>query len=115
MGDRGRRVVVRLEEEVSGVDPADDGAIVIQDRKAGAWRTRARMTPTPEDELVGLCALRDGGRAVLPGGYTLRQVAELIHSGGSDWALVDAQHSASGRLLGEDLVTLETLPFARSD
>jgi hypothetical protein len=95
----GWRIVVRGESGAEGLGAADSSGLVFQDRDpVGAWRTRAGYRPSSADPSIGLCALRDHGRTVMPGSYQFQQVAPAIRSGGASYSLTAATHSALGDL-----------------
>jgi hypothetical protein len=84
-------------EEMAAV--ADPGGIASQVPDGlGGWRTLGRHRPSPGTSPLGLCALRDGGRLVLPAGYALDRVAGAMRAGGRTMRLGLARHSRRGGL-----------------
>ncbi len=97
--DGGWQIKVTSAESSEGSDLPDGAALTIQDREGGtAWRTRSRYESAAAEDVVGLSALHDRGRAVLPGGYGLQRVIGAIRCGGSTCALTAASHSSLGTL-----------------
>ncbi len=87
--------------DVPGLEAAE-GTIVLQDRTAaGAWSTR--RTLAPREGPIGLCALREDGRAVLFGNWGLEQLAPNLGEGSSRHLLAQANHSRIGSLNISDL------------
>jgi hypothetical protein len=95
----GWRIVVRGESGAEGLGAADSAGFVFQDRDAaGGWRTRAGYQPDAAEPVIGLCALRERGRVVMPGSHQLRQVASAFQSGDAFYSLATATHSVLGDL-----------------
>jgi galactose oxidase-like protein len=112
----GWNVTLSLQAQAEGLDPADAGVIVSQVRdEYGAWRTLGRYRPAPDQSPLGLCALRDGGRIVLPPGYGLDRVASALRSGSQEYRLADATHSRLGTLGGGFLAAGGAVDLAAGD
>ncbi len=93
----GWQVVVRRDADVPGLDAASSGTIVLQDRNAlDGWSTR--RTLAPQAGPIGLCALREEGRTVLYGDYSMDQLAPTLGGRPSNHLLAQASHSRTGSL-----------------
>ncbi len=93
----GWEVVVRRDADVAGLETAAAGTIVLQDRNAtGGWNTR--RTLASQEGPIGLCALREGGRAVFFGDYVLEQFTASLDGASSNHLLAQATHSRTGSL-----------------
>ncbi len=91
----GWHVVVRREADVPGLDAAAAGTIVLQDLVGiGVWNTRRAVSP--QEGPIGLCALRENGRAVFCGDYALEQLAASLEGSSSNLVLALANHSRTG-------------------
>ena len=104
-GEGGWRIAIRRQSSVDGFDTADAGSIALQDEAApGDWDTRDQRVPMVVEEEFGLCALRDGGRAVFLGSYELGDIATRLKSPNGTLGLVSAVSSQLGAL-GFDATT----------
>ncbi len=93
----GWQLVARRVAEVSGDGTAAAGTILLQDRSAeGTWSTRRSLPP--RDGAIGLCALREDGRAILFGDWSLDQLAPTLKGAASNVLLAAATHSRLGAL-----------------
>ncbi len=100
----GWRVTVRRAATVDGLNPADVGAIVSQvPERGGTWRSLVRFPPAAGQSPLGLCALRDGGRIVLPPGAGIERVTAVLRRGAQHYGLETAAHSRLGALSVEFL------------
>jgi len=109
----GWRVLVTRESHPRDLEPGDAGAVLFQDSRGASFSTRARMILEPSEDRVGLCALRDRGRIVLPEGYALMQFAHAVERGTHGLSLVEARHTALGSLVEQ--AEVETIPVLVGD
>jgi len=111
-GAGGWTITLRAVSQVEGLAATDSTtAVVQQEDEAAGWRTRGRLSPPLGDDRLGLCALRDGGRIVVRGGYQVEQMAAGLREGPRRYVLASAAHSRLGDLTaglaGGDEATLE--------
>jgi hypothetical protein len=87
-----------------GLEGAAADGVSIQERNAsGAWRTLSRFRPGESEDALGLCALRERGRAIVAGDFGPQRVAGAFTADGTTYALASAAHS------GLDSVDVATL------
>jgi hypothetical protein len=97
--DGGWQLTLRALGSTEGLEGAATDGVSIQDRlTSGAWRTRSRFAPGAEEPALGLCALRDAGRAIVAGDFGLQQVAGAFTADRTTYALASAAHSSQGEL-----------------
>jgi hypothetical protein len=95
------RIDARLAESTVGLGLEDSTGMFIQmPNGAGDYRPAMRVSPDAND-VIGLCALRDGRRVVLAGGYALQAVAASLRSGSSALVLTSATQGSVGALGAE--------------
>jgi hypothetical protein len=99
----GWQLTLRAVGSTEGLEGASDGVSIQQRSPAGVWRTLSSFTPGAEEPSLGLCALRERGRAIVAGDFGLQQVAGTFTAEGTAYALASAVHSSLGTL---DVATL---------
>lgn len=115
-GSGGWNVMLYSATDVEGVSSSDAGSVVSQMGQAGgSWRVLGRFQPSADPGPLGLCALRPGGRLVLPAGYGLDRVVTGLRTSGADYGLAHAAHSRLGDLGDRLLASDSTLVLARGD
>jgi hypothetical protein len=65
---------------------------------AGGYRQALALPADAVGDQVGLCALRDGRRVVLSGGWAVQSVAPSLHTAAGDLTLASATLGSSGDL-----------------
>jgi hypothetical protein len=92
------RVSLRLATEADGLDAGASNVAVERVLPDGSRDTLGEFTPGANENVLGLCALRESGRVVLPGFAGIERVtARLLHAG-QGYVLTGAQHSRLGSL-----------------
>jgi hypothetical protein len=89
------RVTLRQATTADGIDGAA-GIVVDRQDDAGGRDTLGQISPGDNENLFGICSLRDRGRVALPGVYRLEHVMSHLKHGADHLALSDAQHSRLG-------------------
>jgi len=93
------RIDARQAATTTGLGLEDTTGMFIQmPAGRGGYKPALHLLPGADDTQIGLCALRDGRRVVLAGGYTLQAIASRLHSGSSDCVLASAVQGSVGDL-----------------
>jgi len=98
LAGRAWHVSLRLALAVDGVDPDGPSIAVERTLPDGSRDTLGAFAPGAGETLLGLCALREGGRIAMPGFAGIERLMARLRHEGQDYLLTEARHSRLGLL-----------------
>ncbi len=110
------RICARSTTSTAGLGLPDTTGMFIQMPDGlGGYQPARHLVPAAGDDEIGLCALLDGRRVVLAGGYALQAVAPSLHAATGGFALASAVQGTAGDLGANFVATGGAVSLAAED